>query len=178
LTRNFSDLIQNIILQFTICPDLDHFTLQGTFIANAPTDEIYLFLRPFYAENSDGHLLVHLPAESETHYWSFDPMGVERLSAEKSEHLGLPRVHFHVAVAGCRWEQATYDLIRKFHAAQSFDPGSQDVAIKLGYPLIDIDRLNDLIKADRVSSVIIMVQSLKITAVQDADGRGGKIGAK
>jgi hypothetical protein len=42
-------------------------------MADSPTEDVYLFLFPADIDDSNGHLAVHLPPETETYYWSFDP---------------------------------------------------------------------------------------------------------
>ncbi|KAJ7697836.1 hypothetical protein B0H17DRAFT_907729, partial [Mycena rosella] len=74
----------------------------------------------------------------ETFYWSFDPQGVGRLPEDTAEELGLPDIHFHAFVDGKFWTRDHYNIIRQFHLAKGFDPTSQDVAIELGYPLVDV----------------------------------------
>ncbi|KAJ7901325.1 hypothetical protein B0H13DRAFT_1622110, partial [Mycena leptocephala] len=46
---------------------------------------------------------------------------------------------------GGRWEERDYDMVRDFHVAKGFDPYSQDAAIAVGYPLIDIEEMKKFI---------------------------------
>ncbi|KAJ7243608.1 hypothetical protein B0H12DRAFT_830210 [Mycena haematopus] len=108
-------------------------------MADAPARDVYLFLLPVSLDTSDGHLAAHLPAENETYYWSFDCDGSEKLSPDSIEELGLPNVTFKAYAYGRRWDRKVYDTIANFHRIKGFDPYSQDVAIELGYPLLDID---------------------------------------
>ncbi|KAJ7279264.1 hypothetical protein C8J57DRAFT_1302727 [Mycena rebaudengoi] len=145
-----ADLLMNLILRFSISSNADEFTLQGTFMADSPTDEVYLFLFP---TNVAGHLAVHLPLETETYYWSFDPEGIKHLPQDSLDKFALPSVSFRAQVRGVRWRQEVYDSIATCHHAKGFDPASQDVAIELGYPLLDVDRLNDLIYGVKIEVV-------------------------
>ncbi|KAJ7911629.1 hypothetical protein B0H13DRAFT_1524881, partial [Mycena leptocephala] len=72
------------------------------------------------------------------YYWTFDPEGIERFSEDTSEALGLPLVQFHTLVRGDRGSKDDYTLIREFHLDKGFDPDSQDIAIELGYPLVEV----------------------------------------
>ncbi|KAJ7279259.1 hypothetical protein C8J57DRAFT_1302700 [Mycena rebaudengoi] len=129
------------------------FTLQGTFMANSLTDEVYLFLFPANVANSRGQLAVHLPLETETYYWSFDPEGIEHLPQDSLDKFSLPSVSFQARVPAIHWSQDVYDSIGACHHAKGFDPASQDVAIELGYPLLDVDQLNDLIYGVKIEVV-------------------------
>ncbi|KAF8214600.1 hypothetical protein K438DRAFT_882436 [Mycena galopus ATCC 62051] len=94
-----------------------------------------------------GYLFLCPLAEFETHfsgcfaipdctaYWSVNPSGAERLSAEEARALGLPEIHSWMEVWGNCWDSSDYDGIRQFHKAKGFDPYSHDVAMELGYPL-------------------------------------------
>jgi hypothetical protein len=71
-------------------------------------------------------------------YWSLDPSGVDRLSAENATGLGFPSIQLMIKVKGDCWDASAYDGLREFHLAKGFDPYSQDVARHLGYPLYQI----------------------------------------
>ncbi|KAF7348835.1 hypothetical protein MVEN_01403500 [Mycena venus] len=146
-------IITQIFLRFTICCDPDEFTLRGTFMADTPTDGVYLFLFPADISPSGGLLALSLPPEDETYYWSLDPQGIQRLPRETAEELGLPEVQFQATVEGIRWDQNHHDAIRQVHLAKGFDPDSQAVAIQLGYPLVDVDKLNNAINGHRFEVV-------------------------
>jgi hypothetical protein len=129
-------MIQYILLHFSISFNLDPFTLQGTFMADTPRDDVYLFLFPATIDDSGGNLAVHLPPESETYYWSLDPDGIEKLPQDALEELALPRVKFLAQALGYQWSEEVYDSIANFHYGKGFDHTSQDVAIKFGYLLL------------------------------------------
>jgi hypothetical protein len=146
----FTVLLNNIDFQLSISPDIDEFTLRGTFMADTLSDDLYLFLFNPESDASDDHLTIFVPPASETHYWSFDPQGCTRISDENAEDLGLPRVNFLPYAYGPQWSQRNYDLLAEFHRAKGYDPYSQAVAIELGYPLIDVDELHHIINSGRV----------------------------
>jgi hypothetical protein len=91
-------ITDDITLHFRILSDVDEFTLQGTFMADSPTDDVYLFVFPAGVDDSDGSLPVHLPPDSERYYWSFDPDGIEQLPQDSLDKLTLPRVNFQAVV--------------------------------------------------------------------------------
>ncbi|KAJ6566325.1 hypothetical protein B0H19DRAFT_939736, partial [Mycena capillaripes] len=68
-------------------------------------------------------------------YWSLDPSGVERLSAEEATDFGFPSLELTTRIVGHSWETSVYAGIREFQRAKGFDPESQDVARHLGYRL-------------------------------------------
>jgi hypothetical protein len=129
---------------------LDSFTLQGTFMADAPTDKVYLFLFTPQVDIVDGQIIVTNPPDTEKYYWALDPAGLDRLTHETVEDFGLPTVEFYMRMLGVSWDERDYDMIRDFHIARGFDPYSQDAAIAMGYPLIDIEEMKKFIP--RVSS--------------------------
>ncbi|KAJ7268918.1 hypothetical protein C8J57DRAFT_1227686 [Mycena rebaudengoi] len=105
----------DLLLQFSISSNLDGFTLQGTFMADSPTDEVYLFLFPANVDNSNGHLAVRLPLETDTYYWSFDPEGNEHLPQDALDKLSLPRTNFRALVGGIYWRKEVYDTLGVCH---------------------------------------------------------------
>jgi hypothetical protein len=131
-------------------------------MADSPTDDVYLFLFPATVDDSDGHLAVHVPPASEAHYWSFDPEGIEHLPQDALDKLTLPCVNFQARMFSQWWQQEVYDSIVKCHRAKGFDLTSQDVAIELGYPLLDIDRLNYLINLGKASRLHLATERKEI----------------
>jgi hypothetical protein len=123
--------------------DLD-FTLRGTFIADAPTDKVYLFLFPPQVDVVDGQIIVTNPPDTEKYYWAFDPAGLNQLTHDIAEDFGPPTVKFRIDLWGGKWDEHDYDMVRNFHIAKGFDPYTQDAAITMGYPLIDIEEMKKL----------------------------------
>ncbi|KAJ7223406.1 hypothetical protein GGX14DRAFT_427443 [Mycena pura] len=71
-------------------------------------------------------------------YWSLDPAGIERLSAEDAKDLGFPAIKLKMRAYGQSWNDSVYDGLREFHQAKGFDPDSQDVARHLGHSLYEV----------------------------------------
>jgi hypothetical protein len=138
-----TELVTGISFNCMLKTDLD-FTLRGTFMADAPTDKVYLFLFTPPVELVDGQLLVTNPPDTEKYYWAFDPAGLNQLTHNVAEDFGLPTVEFSIRLWGGKWDERDYDLIRDFHVAKGFDPYTQDAAIAMGYPLIDIEEMKKL----------------------------------
>ncbi|KAJ7818705.1 hypothetical protein B0H14DRAFT_2456117 [Mycena olivaceomarginata] len=120
---------------------LDGFTLRGTFMTDAPSDKVYLFLFPPQVEILDGQLTIINPPDAEKYYWSFDPVGLDQLTHEIAEDIGLPTPKFMIVADGLFLEEEDTNLLREFHAAKGFDPESQDIAIAMRYPLVDIEAM-------------------------------------
>ncbi|KAJ7134150.1 hypothetical protein C8R46DRAFT_874175, partial [Mycena filopes] len=71
-------------------------------------------------------------------YWSLDPLGIERLSADEAACLGFPSPIMTTEIFGQSWNASVYAGLRQFHAAKGFNPDRQDVALHLGHPLYEV----------------------------------------
>jgi hypothetical protein len=139
-----TELITRIDINCMLNADLD-FTLRGTFMADAPTDKVYLFLFPPQVEVVDNLITVTNPPDTEKYYWAFDPAGLDRLTHEASEEIGLSTPEFSMDLIVHKWDEYDYDMVRDFHVAKGFNPYSQAAAIAVGYPLIDIEEMKKFI---------------------------------
>jgi hypothetical protein len=77
-------------------------------------------------------------------YWSLDPSGVERLSAEDATYLGFPSISLSTEIGGRSWDGSVYAGLCQFHQATGFDPDSQDVAWDLGQPIYQLSNEMDV----------------------------------
>ncbi|KAJ7231630.1 hypothetical protein C8J57DRAFT_179528 [Mycena rebaudengoi] len=119
----------------------DSFTLRGTFMTDSlPFLKVYLFLFRPQVELVDGRITVMNPPNSEKYYWAFDPAGLDRLTHQTTEDIDLPTPEFSIELSGT--DDRYCGLIRDIHAAKGFDPDSQEAAIAIGYPLVDIKDIN------------------------------------
>jgi hypothetical protein len=139
-----TEVITGIYFNCTLNTHLDSFTLQGTFMADAPMDQVYLFLFMPQGDVVDGLFAVFNPPDAEKYYWAFDPAGLDRLTHEAAEEIGLPTPKFSMDLMVPGWNEHDYDMVRDFHIAKGFDPYTQDAAIAVGYPLIDIEQMKKL----------------------------------
>ncbi|KAJ7884210.1 hypothetical protein B0H14DRAFT_2701046 [Mycena olivaceomarginata] len=96
----------------------------------------YLFLCPATDFGTDVPACLAVPTCPA--YWSIDPSGAERLSAEEARTLGFPDIDSWTEVRGMFWDSIVYGGIRQFHEAKGFDPDSQEVAIHFGYTLFEV----------------------------------------
>jgi hypothetical protein len=141
---------------------LDGFTLRGTFMTDAPSDKVYLFLFPPQVEILDSQLTVINPPDAEKYYWAFDPAGLDQLTREIAEDIGLPTPEFTIVPLGLMLEEEETNLIREFHAAKGFDPESQDIAIAMAYPLVDIEAIKRSTREASLHSTILLHALLMI----------------
>ncbi|KAJ7724765.1 hypothetical protein B0H16DRAFT_1736513 [Mycena metata] len=137
------DLVTGITFEGTLDTKFVGFTLWGTSMTDAPTDQVYLFLFPPKVNFVAGQFTATNLEDSKKYYWSLDPAGLDRLTHEVAEDFGLPTLQFSVEVYWRRWDRSDPDIIREFHAAKGFDPDSQDVAIAMGYPLVDVKAIKN-----------------------------------
>ncbi|KAF8214609.1 hypothetical protein K438DRAFT_882760 [Mycena galopus ATCC 62051] len=125
----------------------------------------YLFLCPLAEFETDLPGCFVIP--DCTAYWSVDPLGAERLSAEEARTLGLPEIHSWMEVWVKYWDSSDYDGIHQFHEAKGFDPYSQDVAIELGYPLFQVSCQQD----------DLFAHSCEVNTDEDySESEGGSVG--
>ncbi|KAJ6464488.1 hypothetical protein C8R45DRAFT_500712 [Mycena sanguinolenta] len=71
-------------------------------------------------------------------YWSLDPSGADRLSTEDARILGFPAIHIATTMRGASWDGSIYEGLRRFHEGKGFNPDSEEVARRLGYPLYEV----------------------------------------
>ncbi|KAF7353359.1 hypothetical protein MSAN_01524500 [Mycena sanguinolenta] len=132
--------------------------LQGTSPVENVEDYVYVHQISFtlkFLPNSDnphepaGYLFICPPEDLRTGanlfqwpdcpaYWSFDPSGTIRLSTEDARIFGFPIIHIETILHGHSWDRSVYEGLRRFHQGKGFDPESQDLARRLGYPLFEL----------------------------------------
>ncbi|KAJ7715344.1 hypothetical protein B0H16DRAFT_1616400, partial [Mycena metata] len=89
----------------------------------------YLFLCPL--EDLQSNIPGKCVVAERMVYCSLNPSGVERLSTNQARDLGFPAVELETDVYGRSWNG-------NFHRGKGFDPGSQELAQHLGYPLYQL----------------------------------------
>jgi hypothetical protein len=55
-----------------------------------------------------------------------------------ADDLGFPAIQLEMYGRVQSWDASIYDGICQFHKAKGFDPSSQEVAIELGLPLLQV----------------------------------------
>ncbi|KAJ7670121.1 hypothetical protein DFH06DRAFT_1180047 [Mycena polygramma] len=71
-------------------------------------------------------------------YWSLDPSGIERLSTQEATALGFPSFEVKTEICVQCWDASVYAGLRQFHQAKGFDPDSQNVALHMDHPLLQL----------------------------------------
>ncbi|KAJ7657540.1 hypothetical protein B0H17DRAFT_1213455 [Mycena rosella] len=90
-----------------------HYPAQNT---DPPSKLPYLFVSsPAARFEQDGTGWIDILPPDQRYYWSFHPLGGDRLREDLAGQLSLPQVTFEVDVYGCSWTTAQYDPLRKFH---------------------------------------------------------------
>ncbi|KAJ6566328.1 hypothetical protein B0H19DRAFT_709190 [Mycena capillaripes] len=122
MTSNFEDcvLLYRVDFEVKILPTTD----------KPPTGFLFLCPKKDFQIGPSSFCWPDCPA-----YWSLDPSGVERLSAEEATDFGFPALELTTEISGSSWDNSVYAGIRKFQQAKGFDPESQDVARHLEWPL-------------------------------------------
>ncbi|KAF8202690.1 hypothetical protein K438DRAFT_583068 [Mycena galopus ATCC 62051] len=113
--------------------------LRGTFMAEPPTNDLFLFIANPKAVIHDGILSVTLLGVEDAFYWSFEPDGSIPLTPEELEDIIPPEVIFSTHVGTRTWPKEDYQLIRNFCIVKGIDSESTELAVQFGYPLAVID---------------------------------------
>ncbi|KAF8184665.1 hypothetical protein K438DRAFT_1598285, partial [Mycena galopus ATCC 62051] len=71
-------------------------------------------------------------------FWSLDPSGANRLTAEDAINFGFPVIELSMETWGKSWDGKVYAGLSQFHQAKGFDPYGQDLARHLGYSLYEL----------------------------------------
>ncbi|KAJ7620070.1 hypothetical protein FB45DRAFT_929398 [Roridomyces roridus] len=103
--------------------------------AGVDAQEGYLFLCPVEDFNIGAHSVWWPLPDHSPWFWSLDPAGGNRLSAEDAALLGFPGIELSSQAWLASWDATVYEGLGEFHRAKGFDPDSQDVARELGYLL-------------------------------------------
>ncbi|KAJ7226908.1 hypothetical protein GGX14DRAFT_417610 [Mycena pura] len=128
-----SSLATAVCFNVTIWYSTNDIGLRGTFMADAPMGDLYLFLFNPHVGIQDGVVSVEIPSTEDAYYWSFQHDGQEPLSAEILDEINPPQVLLEVHVGGEYWSEKDYQLIQEIIRAKGLDP--TDLAAHLGYPL-------------------------------------------
>ncbi|KAJ7643455.1 hypothetical protein DFH06DRAFT_1213266 [Mycena polygramma] len=161
---------------------VDHWLTFSASVEKLPAG--YLFLcshTDFESEHPRTFRVPECPA-----YWSLDPSGAERLTADQAQTLGFPDIEFRREVRERYWDDTVYVGIRHFHEAKGLDPFSLDAVIALGCPLTEITCDRDALLAHLVQGSVEVDESSEpnvkeypdiAKGADDPDSRTGPIDA-
>ncbi|KAJ6552857.1 hypothetical protein B0H19DRAFT_1263297 [Mycena capillaripes] len=112
-------------------------------------------------------------------YWSLDPWGVDRLSAEEAAELGFPPIQLTAEIYMYCWDESVYTGVRQFHRAKGFNPDSQDVAQHLGHKLFqlssEVDPLSALVEEVRDSDEAEFAMDVDVDEVDAESAEEGGV---
>ncbi|KAJ7055797.1 hypothetical protein C8F01DRAFT_446623 [Mycena amicta] len=91
--KHILDFPTSVYLDIHILDTSNEFTLAGTFMTNAPTDDIFLFLSNI-ADATTGASGFTVPALQSLYYWSRDPAGLQPLCLEEMDLYTPPQIFF------------------------------------------------------------------------------------
>ncbi|KAJ7051905.1 hypothetical protein C8F01DRAFT_635719 [Mycena amicta] len=83
--------LTSVYLDIHILDTSDEFTLAGTFMTNAPTDDIFLFLSNIADATTGGFTI---PSLRNSYYWSRDSAGLQPLCLEEMDLYTPPEILF------------------------------------------------------------------------------------
>ncbi|KAF7296185.1 hypothetical protein HMN09_01087000 [Mycena chlorophos] len=113
----------------------DDFTLEGTFMSDAPVNEVFLFVVQPQA------LGTGLSTQTrELYYWSLDPKGATMLEPESHAMYGLPEVIFYPVLRCIHLAQEEIQDLRQAFNISTFDSSNTPVQIahRLGHMKQDV----------------------------------------
>ncbi|KAJ6553213.1 hypothetical protein B0H19DRAFT_1377830 [Mycena capillaripes] len=131
ITSNLNDYVLIDIIQYSI-------------VLSESADDLpsgYLFLCPLADLQSELPTWFRIPECPA--YWSLDASGAERLSDEEARKHGFPDLVFGMEIMGKSWDSSVYAGLHRLQEAKGFDPCSQEVAIELGYSLVQVSDSSD-----------------------------------
>ncbi|KAF7300180.1 hypothetical protein MKEN_01341600 [Mycena kentingensis (nom. inval.)] len=91
----------------------DPFELADTFMADAPAEDLYLFVYLPPLEEVCDQVWMDIPGSHELFYWSTAPDGSTRLGDECAHWL--PKIEVKKYLTGQLWASKHYRLLRDFH---------------------------------------------------------------
>ncbi|KAJ7061140.1 hypothetical protein C8F01DRAFT_1369374 [Mycena amicta] len=118
-----------------VLPDCD-ITLRGTFMDDAPTEELYLFLKRPRKYLQDGAVAVELPCDTHpgqpVYFWSIYPDGREPLHLDALDKYYPPHIKMEIQFGGWSWSAEEYKLIADVMRLRGYDPLTRDYAQEHG----------------------------------------------
>ncbi|KAJ7051945.1 hypothetical protein C8F01DRAFT_1173746 [Mycena amicta] len=114
-----------IHLEIDILDTPDEFTLAGTFMTNAPTDDILLFLSNI--ADAATHCFT-IPSLRNSHYWSRDSAGLQPLCLEEIDLYTPPEIIFTPSLHGIRLSVDELNNLRAAFPSHLTDPTTSYLA--------------------------------------------------
>jgi hypothetical protein len=90
---------------------------------------------------------------------------------EEARNHGFPDFDFRMELLGRSWDRYVYAGLRQFYNANGFDPYTQDVAMELGYSLVDVaGRQGASFVHSTCAALSIICDLLRLRAVDGSAG--------
>ncbi|KAF8218338.1 hypothetical protein K438DRAFT_1796691 [Mycena galopus ATCC 62051] len=118
-------LVSGIHLQLKLWYRIDGASLRGTFMSDAPADDIYLYIFTPELVQQDGFISIDVPPPHESHYWSFNKDGSEPLSTNELDDILPPKVDLIVTVSGKFWSDEDYKIVEDLKMARGWDEANR-----------------------------------------------------
>ncbi|KAK7063366.1 hypothetical protein R3P38DRAFT_480 [Favolaschia claudopus] len=127
-------VFQRLRLDPGLCSFIDGVSIGLHFSSEASRamEGAYVFLPPcvkFFTPD-----LTHICSSIEQPYWSFDPLGKERLSGDQCALFALPTLELQIAVRHVFFDTASYEALCTFHRAKGLGPHGLEAANRTNYP--------------------------------------------
>uniref|UniRef100_A0A0W0GA62 Protein kinase domain-containing protein n=1 Tax=Moniliophthora roreri TaxID=221103 RepID=A0A0W0GA62_MONRR len=154
--------MQDISLQYTLCPGDEYFKSCNSWLTQAhgmcytfqfvlqrkkPLSRVaytplvaapaYLFIRPI-PRPSDDVTAWKSWVEGQFYFWSFDPSGQQKISAVTQALLRLPSFTLGLFIVHRYWDSSHYETVKKLHRHCGFDPRKSDLTHSLGLPILEV----------------------------------------
>ncbi|KAG7088009.1 hypothetical protein E1B28_012047 [Marasmius oreades] len=97
----------------------------------------YLFVLPPPQKIDNSPDVITWMLGKDLYYWSSDPDGKTVMPESRRISLGLPSFIPEAYGLNRSWSSETYDLIRAWQEAKTFDPSTTDFARSLDYPIME-----------------------------------------
>ncbi|KAJ7059391.1 hypothetical protein C8F01DRAFT_1295129 [Mycena amicta] len=108
-------LVTAMSIHIRILPHRDgKFTIQGTFMTDAPQDDLYLFLATPRVYKEDGIMAIQTSHMVPVFFWSFHPDGRSALTPQELDLVHPPRLVVDMKIYASSWSTEDYMLVREF----------------------------------------------------------------
>ncbi|KAJ7051901.1 hypothetical protein C8F01DRAFT_1173385, partial [Mycena amicta] len=120
--------ITGIQMEIHILDTSDEFTLAGTFMSNAPTDNLFLCLPTVAPMYNAATRCFTIPSLRNSYYWSRDSAGLQPLCLEEIDLYTPPEILFTPSLHGIRLPVDELNNLRVAFSSHLTDPTTSYLA--------------------------------------------------
>ncbi|KAJ7051876.1 hypothetical protein C8F01DRAFT_1173231 [Mycena amicta] len=120
--------VTGIYMEIHILDRPDEFTLAGTFMTNAPTDNLFLCLPTVAPMYNAATRCFTIPSLRNSYYWSHDPAGLQPLHLEEMDLYTPPEILFTPYLHGIRLSVDELNNLRAAFPSHVTDPTTSYLA--------------------------------------------------